>query len=220
MQHDPGMTAAILGAGAAFLALFAMARVACIDIRRLEIDPDWASLAAWAGLAAIIAVEGPDAWPEAVATAAVTGGVAWLAARLRPGRIGQGDIGLFAVLGLLAGPDRILHVMGLVVAFCLAACGTYGLARGKRLFRSAIPAALPFMAALAPVFAWRIASASLPDAVPAGAWSAVAVALAGAVVLAAGLIAGALPMAVRRREATRITDSRGHGGRTTQPEET
>ncbi|MYI67670.1 MAG: hypothetical protein F4103_02550, partial [Boseongicola sp. SB0673_bin_14] len=85
MPHDPGTMASVLGAGSALLALSAMARIACIDIRSLEIDPDWAAFAGWAGLAAIVFVEGPSAWPGAIAVASVAGGAAWLALRLRPG---------------------------------------------------------------------------------------------------------------------------------------
>ncbi len=121
---------------------------------------------------------------------------------MRPGGIGRGDIMLFAVVGLVAGPVLLTPVLCLAVAFYLASCAAYGLARGKRplrLFRHMVPAALPFMAALAPVFAWRVASGIRPDLVaPAEHW-AVAIALAGTLALSGGLLAAALPMAVRRR---------------------
>ena len=221
MPHDPGTLGAVLGAGSALLALFAMARVACIDVRDLEIDPDWAALAAFAAFGAMLAVEGPTAFPEAAACAALVGGVAWLAARLRPGRIGQGDVGLLAVTGLVAGPKLLAPVLGLATAFCLAACVAYGKARGKRLgriFRHMFPAAPPFMAAVAPFFGWRVAAGIWPDAVPALADGAVLVLLAGSLALTAGLLAGALPMALRRRAAVRGKDHRGVGGRIHQPE--
>ena len=201
MPHDPGMTASVLGAGAALLALLAMGRVACIDIRRLEIDPAWAALAACSALGAIVAVEGGSALPGAVAAAAIAGGAAWIAVRLLPGRIGQGDITLFAVLGLVAGPELLPFVLGLGVTFCVAASVAYGLARGKRwnrCIRHMVPAAPPIMAALGPFFAWRVASALRPDLAPEGAWAAAALALAGTLIMAAALVAGALPIAVRR----------------------
>ena len=206
MPHDPGTLGAVLGAGSAVLAIVAMARVACIDVRQLEIDPDWAALAAWAAVVAILAVEGPRALPATAAGAALAGGAAWLAARSCPGRIGQGDVGLFAVIGLVAGPKLLAPVLGLATAFCLAACVAYGKARGKRLariLRHMVPAAPPFMAALGPFFAWRVASGIWPGAVPPLADGAVFVLLAGAVALAAVLLAGALPMAIRRRAASR-----------------
>ena len=208
----PGTPAA---AGLALLALVAMARVACVDVRRLEIDPVWTALAACAGLAATVAVSGPATAPGALAAAAAAGGAAWLAARLRPGAIGRGDIGLFAAVGLIAGPDLLPPVLCLAAAFGLVTAVAYGLARGKspgRLPAHMFPAALPFMAALAPAFAWRTVSGAAsgpgPGAVPPP-FPAAAVASAGALALASGLLAGALPMAVRRLR-------RGPGGRGTR----
>ena len=221
MPHDPGLLGAVLGAGSALLALFAMARVACIDVRHLEIDPDWAALAAFAAIGAMLAVEGPNAYPGAAAGAALVGGVAWVAARLRPGRIGQGDIGLLAVTDLVAGPKLLAPVLGLATAFCLAACVAYGKARGKRLgriFRHMVPAAPPFMAAAGPIFAWRVAAGIWPGALPEPTDGAVVVLLAGTLALAAGLLAGALPMALRRRAAARGADPRGLDGRIHQTE--
>lgn len=217
MPHDPGITAAVLGAGSALLAIFAMGRIACVDVRRLEIDPGWTALAACAGLGALVAAEGPGALPGSIATAAAAGGAAWIAVRLRPGRIGRGDIGLLAVTGLLAGPRLLVPVLVMGTAFCLASCVAYGLARGKRpgrIFRHLVPAAPPLMAALGPVFAWRIAAAVRPDFVLEEVLAAVFLALAGSSALAAALIAGALPMAVRRR-AMSVTP-RGPGGRINQ----
>ncbi|MYE03278.1 MAG: hypothetical protein F4Y03_18790 [Alphaproteobacteria bacterium] len=134
------------------------------------------------------------------------------------GRIGQGDVGLFAVLGLVAGPELLPPVLGLSAVFCLAACIAYGLARGKRpAFRSAIPAALPCMAALAPVFAWRVMSGIGPEAVPPNVGSAAAAALSGLAFLSVGLLAGALPMAVRRRDTARVAQLRARDGRIHQP---
>lgn len=202
MPHDPGMAASVPGAASALLALFAMVRVACIDVRHLEIDPDWTALAAWSALGALVAVEGVGACPDAVVAATLAGGAAWLAGRLHPGGLGQGDVALFAMAGVVAGPELLPPVLGLAVAFCLASCAAYGLARGKRpgrIFRHMVPAAPPVLAALGPFFAWRIASALWP--VPEGWWTTAVPALAGAVALVAALLAGALPMAVRRRAA-------------------
>ena len=207
MPHDPGILALVLGAGSALLALVAMARVACIDIRSLEIDPAWTAVAACAGLGALVATEGPGALPGLIAAAAAAGGAAWIAVRLRPGRIGRGDVGLLAATGLLAGPQFLAPVLVTGASFLLASCVAYGLARGKRprrLFRHMVPWAPPFMAALGPVFAWRIVAAVRPDLVPDGTLLAAALAFPGVAVLAGMLAAGALPMARRRLAESRI----------------
>ena len=202
MPHDPGIIIAVPASGAALLAIFAMGRVACIDLRRLEIDPGWTAVAACAGLAALVAAEGPGALPAAIGTALFAGGAAWIAVRLRPGRIGQGDVTLFAVVGLLTGPQFLAPVLVIGASFLLASCVAYGLARGKRpgrMHRHLVPAGPPLMAALGPVFAWRIVAAARPDLVPDGDLLAAALAFPGVAALAAALVAGALPMAVRRR---------------------
>ena len=212
---DPGMAAPVLGAAAALLALAAMAWVACIDVRCLEIDPGWAAIAASAGMAALVAVEGPGTFPDAVAASALAGGAAWLAGRLRPAWLGQGDVTLFALVGALSGPQLLVPVLVIGTVFCLATCIAYGLARGKRpsrIFRHMVPAGPSLMAALGPVFAWRLAEAASPDPVPAGA--ATALAVAGLLALAAALVAGALPMAVRRRAT--VTNPCGPRGRANQ----
>ncbi len=219
MPHDPGILALVLGAGSALLALVAMIRVACIDIRSLEIDPVWTAFAAGAGLGAVVAVQGPGVLPAAAWTALIGTAAGWLAGRT--GRLGQGDIGLFAMVGLVAGGTGILMpVLALSIAFGIAACLAYGLARGKRLrrlFRHMVPVATPVVAALAPAFAWRVTTSLRPGLVPDGAWSAAAVALAGSVVLAGMLAAGALPMAVRRRAV--VTKPCGPRGRANQQRE-
>jgi len=210
MPHDPHGPAlpALL---ALLVALVAMARVTCVDVRRLEIDPAWTALAACAGLAAAVAVDGPATVPGAGAAAAASGGAAWLAARLRAGAVGRGDIGLFAAVGLAAGPDLLPPVLCLAVAFSLVTAVAYGLARGKsrrRLAAHMFPAALPCMAALAPALAWRTVSGVTPLA--AGPAGAATVALAGSLALACGLLAGALPMAVRRQgRAARVAATSG-----------
>ena len=204
MPHDPHILAPVAAAGPALLALLAlaaMARVACIDIRSLEIDPGWTAIAACAGLGALAAAEGLGALPVAAAAAAAAGGAAWIAARLRPGRIGQGDVGLLALAGLLAGPRLLAPVAAVGASFVLVSCVAYGLARGKRpgrIHRHLVPAGPPLMAALGPVFAWRIAAAASPDLAPERPLAAVALAFTGLAALAAALAAGALPMARRR----------------------
>ena len=220
MPHDPGTVASILGTGSAVLALLAMARVACIDIRRGEIDPGWTVLAGWAALGAIIAVEGTLDYSGSVLVATALGGGAWLLWRLWPRWVGEGDIGLCAVFGACAGPEHVMIAYVLSGACVTVAAITYAAARGKRLLdafhRHPVPAALSMMAALGPVFAWRIATGIWPETVPPVTDGAAFIALASAAVLSAGLIAGALPMAVRRRAAAKAVALRGHDGRIQQ----
>ena len=204
MLHDPGMTATVLGSASALLALGAMVRIACIDLRCLEIDPGWAVLAGGAALGAIVAVEGGGAVAGSVGAAALTSGAAWLLGHLRPGGIGQGDVTLFAVVGLVAGPQFLAPVLVIGAGFCLASSVAYGLARGKRpgrILRHLVPAGPPLLAALGPVFAWRIAAAIWPDLVLEDALAVAFLAITGPMALAVALVAGALPMAVRRRAA-------------------
>ncbi len=146
----------------AVAALCAMAMVARIDCQRFEIDPLWLGILTLSGTGAILLAEGARAFPGSLAAAALAGGVTVFVRYLRPGRIGQGDIGLLAVMGLLAGPHFLPLVLGLFLIFALLTSAAWSRARGKRLFRSMIPAALPAMAALAPVFLWRIATGVWP----------------------------------------------------------
>ena len=225
MPHDPGMTALILGAGSALLALLAMGRIACSDIgcmsvRYAEIDPDWVTFAGWSALAAIVAVEGGEAYLDGVMMATVTGGTAWLMRRTVPRGQGAGDIGLFAVIGVCAGSEHLPLVAAVGSVFATATGMAYGLARGKRFrhffLRHLVPWALPFMAVVAPMFALRVAGGIWPETIPQVADGVVVIALAGTALLSAGLVAGPLPMAVRRRAAVKAAAPRGHDGRIQQ----
>ena len=72
-----------------------------------------------------------------------------------PARLGRGDIVLVASMGAVTGTALMPVLMVLFLAFCALTSGVYSLRRGKRLFRSAFPAALPAMTALLPVLVWR-----------------------------------------------------------------
>ena len=72
-----------------------------------------------------------------------------------PARLGRGDIVLVASMGAVTGTALMPVLMVIFLAFCAVTSGVYSLRRGKRLFRSAFPAALPAMAALVPVLIWR-----------------------------------------------------------------
>jgi len=70
-----------------------------------------------------------------------------------PARLGRGDIVPVASMGAVTGPALMPMLMVIFLGFCALTSGFYSLQRGKRLFRSAFPAALPAMTALVPVLA-------------------------------------------------------------------
>ena len=130
-----------LGAG------LAMAGVAWRDCTRLEID-----FTLLAGVTLCIApviwmAGGFDGLFAALACAGLAGSVTALACFWRPGRIGRGDIWLLAALGFIAGPDHAPLVLGLFMFFAVLVAALYSLSRGKRLFGSMFPAAVPGMGA-------------------------------------------------------------------------
>lgn len=223
MPHEPGMTALILGGASALLAFFAMARIAWIDMRQFEIDPDWAAIAGWAILGAIITIEGPRAWPSAVGAAVVAYSVVWLATLLLPAHIGAGETRLFALCALALGPGHFPRAMVAVSVFLVVTRVAYGLARGRWRRRCPMPAALPLMAALGPAFVLRMALEIRPDIAPGESWSFAFVLLAGSAALAVGLLAvgfraGTLRIPVRLSQAAE--NPHGSGGRVHQRKET
>ena len=139
-----------LGAG------LAMAGVAWRDCTRLEID-----FTLLAGVTLCIApviwmAGGFDGLFAALVCAAFAGSVTALACFWRPGRIGRGDIWLLAALGFLAGPDHAPLVLGLFMFFALLTAALYSLSRGKRLFGSMFPAAVPGMGAASAALILRL----------------------------------------------------------------
>ena len=130
-----------LGAG------LAMAGVAWRDCTRLEID--------FTLLAGVTLCSAPVIWIvggfyglfAALVCAGLAGAVTALACFWRPGRIGRGDIWLLAALGFMAGPDHAPLVLALFVLFAVLTAALYSLSRGKRLFGSMFPAAVPGMGA-------------------------------------------------------------------------
>ena len=160
LESLPLMTVAI---GLAAISMFAMAGVAWIDVRQFEIHPGLLLAVIAPALAAIVLLEGLAALSWSAAAGALFGGIAFIAASLWPGRIGQGDVGLLGSLGVVGGPELLPILLLLFAVFAVLTSAAYSLARGKRLFRSMIPAALPAMGAAVPVFAARIGSSLWPD---------------------------------------------------------
>ena len=158
-----GLSSTVFAMSLATLSVLAMAGVALFDIQRFEIHPGLLLAAVAPALAAIVLMEGFAALSWSAATGVLIGGTAFLAATLWPGRIGQGDIGLLGSLGVVGGPQLLPILLVLFGLFAALTSAAYSLARGKRVFRSMIPAALPAMAAAMPVFAARIGSSVWPD---------------------------------------------------------
>lgn len=129
------------------LVLFAMAFIAWQDCRRFEIHLELLALATLALVPVILVTDGLYGILDALITAALFGGSTWIACRLRPGRIGRGDIFLLAFLGFVAGRDEAVPVLAALGLFCILTAAGYSIARGKRLLRSMFPAALPGMGA-------------------------------------------------------------------------
>ena len=181
----------VLAASAA--ALPSMAMVAWIDLRRFEIDPGWLSAAALAAVMASLPIEGFGYLYGALAAGALSGGSVWLVSQLARGRIGRGDIGLLAAVGLVAGPSDLPLAMACVAGLTALTAGLLARARGKPPFRSAVPLALPAMAALAPLFVLRVYGGILDAPLPAATLVPTATATAVALTCAGLLASARLP---------------------------
>ena len=147
----------------ATISLVAMAGVAWIDVRQFEIHPGLLLAAVATALAVIVLLEGVVAMSWSAVAGALLGGTAFIAASLWPDRMGQGDIGLLGCLGVVGGPEFLPVLLLLFVVLAALTSAAYSLARGKPLFRSMFPAALPAMAAAAPVFTVRVGGGLWPD---------------------------------------------------------
>ncbi len=172
-----GQVAFLLAAAVALcavaLSMASMAAVACRDMRSFEIDPDPLLAATLAALAAVAAAEGLHGLPDSLLAASVGWAAVRVVARLLPGRIGQGDVWLFAAMGAIAGTGLLPLLLALFAVFAVAAAAAYSWMRGRRMFRSMVPAALPGMAAAAIVLALRVGE-PLVRGVPRDAGTALA----------------------------------------------
>ena len=181
-------------------ALFAMTVVAWRDYTRFEIEYAALAAATLATAPLILMAGGLSGLFAALVCAVLAGVVTALACYWRPGRIGQGDIWLLAALGFLAGPNHAPLVLALFVIFAVLTAALYSLARGKRLFASMFPAALPGMGAAIAALVLRL------DDI----WPAIPETLILALAVAAALIA--LAASLRSRRSGR-TGRGGRGGR-------
>lgn len=168
---------------AAGLALAWMAVVLWRDCTVFEID--FLALAAVVLNVAVVVslTEGGPGLGAAAAAGLVAGLVALGCHLARPSGFGRGDIWLYAAIGFVAGPARIVPVFLALGALALPVSAAYSLRRGKRLFRSPFPMALPGMGAAALGLGLRLTDADFEGA-PAHAglasalfWTALAASL-------------------------------------------
>ena len=152
---NPVLTTALL------LALMAMALVVLRDVRIFEIDFALLAIAALNTGVVVLAVDGPGALGGAMASALVIGLITAALCYWRPGWLGQGDIRLMAFVGLAAGPEHMPVTMVAFLAVAVLTSAAYSLARGKRLFRSMFPAALPAMGAAAIALVLRLSESGM-----------------------------------------------------------
>lgn len=126
------------------------ALIACLvtDLKRFEIHLEALGVASGAVVLLIGLLSGVWAVIAALSVALLLGTLATILHRLRPGRMGAGDPWIFAALGLFAGPDHILPTVLVCAVASLLVAGTYSIRRGKRLFRSAFPAAVAVVPAM------------------------------------------------------------------------
>ena len=128
-------------------ALLAMAGVAWRDARTFEIDFCLLGVAAFAMSALIAGADAGGGVTRALGLAVAMAGLTLLVHGVRPGHLGAGDIWLMGFIGLAAGPDHILAVLISFGLLGLLTSAVYSRVRGKRLFRSMFPLALPGMGA-------------------------------------------------------------------------
>lgn len=135
---DPGM--ALL---ATAIMLLALAAIAWVDFRRWEIDP-W--LCVTAALAAAVIIHLDDGWAVALLGAALGTGLAAAFHHLRRRSVGEGDIWLYGLCGLIVGIDGMpaWAVLNAVILLVLVTC--LSRERGRSMLRCTVPAAIVLIA--------------------------------------------------------------------------
>ncbi len=151
---------------ATVLTFAGMAWVAVHDMRSFEIDPDALLAATLSALSVMTAIEGPAGVHDSLASGTIAGVTAWYVARLLPGRIGRGDVWLFTAMATVSGTALLPLLFSFFFPFAVLTSAAYSISRGKRLFRSMIPAALPGMAAAAVALVWRVGDATADASEP------------------------------------------------------
>ena len=185
---DAGFPMLAILAFCALTALFTMALVAWHDCRTFEIDFGLLGVAAFSMAGVIAITAGPDALPPALMAAGVAGTITWLARCWKPGRLGQGDIRLMGFVGFASGPQWAVPVLAVFCLFCALTAASSSRARGKRLFASMFPAALPGMGAAALALILRLTGI--------GGWNAVLVEFDGMETIPQVIIGSALVVAL------------------------
>ena len=137
------------------LCVFAALWILREDVLAFEISFAGCGVLTLSGLGLAAAGGGLAGVVDGLIAGAVAGMATGLVHVVMPARLGRGDIVLVASMGAVTGTALMPVLMVLFLAFCALTSGVYSLRRGKRLFRSAFPAALPAMFALVPVMVWR-----------------------------------------------------------------
>ena len=157
VTSDLGSPVLMITMFCALVALFAMLCVAWHDCRTFEIDYAMLAIATVAVLPVIIVTGGLPSVSGALLIAGIFGGATRIAQWLKPGKVGIGDTPMMAFIGFTAGPNEAIPVMAVFVLFCVLTAAAYSIRRGKRLFKSMFPMALPGMVAAAVALGLRFA---------------------------------------------------------------
>ena len=137
------------------LCVFAALWILREDMATFEISFAACGVLTLSGLGLAAAGGGLACVVDGLIAGAVAGSATAIIHVVMPARLGRGDIVLLASMGAVTGTTLMPVLMVIFLAFCVLTSGVYSLRRGKRLFRSAFPAALPAMTALLPVLVWR-----------------------------------------------------------------
>jgi hypothetical protein len=114
--------------------------LALTDMQRFEIDP-LALILVTCG-AGVIYLNMGFGFSAGLGAASLLLSIAVVLRQLRPGSIGEGDLGLFAAMGFLSGPFVFVFT-AVFAGTALLTARAYAIARGKSGIRSSVPAAVP-----------------------------------------------------------------------------
>ena len=128
------------------LVLFVMFLIARHDYRTFEIHYGMLAFSTCAMVLLIALMEGINALAGSFLTAAILGGATLCIQWFYPGKIGIGDIPLMAFIGFVSGDETVWVVLALII-FSTMTAAVYSIQRGKKLFKSMFPMALPGMLA-------------------------------------------------------------------------
>ena len=137
------------------LCVFAALWILREDVETFEISFAGCGVLTLSGLGLAAAGSGLAGIVDGLIAGAVAGIATGLVHGFMPARLGRGDIVLVASMGAVTGTALMPVLMVIFLVLCAVTSGFYSLRRGKRLFRSAFPAALLAMTALLPVLVWR-----------------------------------------------------------------